>query len=599
MNKISRQTFVKQCANIGTVALIAPYSTSLLAGPAGSQSLRDSGPDNDLLQRMVKANDRLVSRLLQAGDVQRRRGNRGFATNFSFLSSSYCHPDSEHYQNPLIVPKLEKIAESLLELQNPDGTLDSGNLGSPPDTGFVLELLCPGVSVLMQNNSGILDKSKQDIRKFIVNAGEALSTGGIHTPNHRWVVCSALAGINALYPDQKYVDRINAWIADGVFIDSDGHYPERSGNYSPVENGAFITVGRLLDMPELFEPVRKNLEMTWYYMEPNGELATNDSRRQDQYSSRHILSYYMFYRFMANHDKDADFAAIAKHIETFEGFERAVVNRALVYFLEEPLYQKKLPESNQVNVDYEKLFETSHLLRIRREEKTITLFGGVDWPLIIASGRSCSPDFFAYRKGEAILKYMRLSSRFFSMGYFYSEGLKKEGGKYILYQKKEAPYYQPMPAEKRNARGEYELSRSIDGRFWSKMSFEDRPVSNVKTQDTTIILEEVDGRAELTFQVGGPDNVMVTIELCFKEGGQLSGVASSDDQAENYFLEEGKGKYRYGQDTIEFGPGTLANRYIGRLEGERYSTHRGTLRTDGMHVYLTGLTPFEHTLTFA
>ena len=147
------------------------------------------------------------------------------------------------------------------------------------------------------------------------------------------------------------------------------------------------------------------------------------------------------------------------------------------------------------------------------------------------------------------------------------------------------------------------------------MAFEDRPVSNVKTQETTIILEEDDGSAELTFQVGGPDNVMVTIELCFAEGGELSGAVASDAQAENYFrrsgagssdgqeqnyfLEEGLGQYRYGKDTINFGPGTLAHRYINRLEGERYSTHGGTLRTGGMHVYLTGTTPFRHTLTFS
>ena len=598
MNKLTRQTFIKQCTNIGTVALIAPYSTHLFAGIEGSSIPDDPGPDDDLIQRLLRANDRQVSKILQPVDIQERWNNRRYAYDFTVLSSSYCHPESEHYQNPLIVSKLEKIAASLLQLQNPDGTLDSGNLGSPPDTGFVLEPLCAGVSVLMQNNWEALDKTKQDLTRFIVNAGEALATGGIHTPNHRWVVCSALAWINSLYPDQKYVDRVNAWLADGIFIDSDGHYPERSRNYSAVENRSLITIGRLLGMPELFEPVRKNLEMTYYYMEPNGDLVTNDSRRQDQYSSKHILSFYLHYRYLAIQDNNGRFARITKLIETFDGFDQAILNHALVYFLEEPLFQKKLPEGHPVEVDYEKLFTTSHLLRIRREEKSITLFGGVDWPLIIASGRSNSPDFFAYRNGEAILKYARLSSRFFRMGYFYSEGIMKEGRKYILYQKKAAPYYQPMPAEKRNANGDYKLSQSIDGRFWSKMSFEDRPVSNVKTQETTITLEEVDGRAELTFRIGGPDNVMVTIELCFKEGGELSGAVTSEDQAENYFLEKGMGQYKYGNDTIHFGPGKVEHSYVNRLEGERYSTHRGTLRTDGMHVYLTGKTPFEHTLTF-
>ena len=578
--------------------MISPYSTRLIAGA------EDSAPgnnmlENDLFQRLVDANDRQVAKLLQSADTQRNRYTRGLGYQFAMLSASYCYPGSAHHQNPLVASHLEKIAQSLLEVQRPDGTINAGNLESPPDTAFVLEPLCAGMSLLMQNKSEALNKSKTGIRKFIVRAGEALTSGGVHTPNHRWVLCSALARINALYPEQEYIDRIHDWLGEGIFIDGDGHYPERSRNYSEVENKSLIALGRLLKMPSLFVPVRKNLEMTYYYMEPNGDLVTNDSRRQDQYSSKSIVSFYLHYRYMAIYDSNRDFAAITRFIETLERFEEEILNHALFYFIEEPLLQNKLPDSNLLPADYEKLFDTSHLARIRRGDTTITFFGGVDWPLIIASGRSGSPNFFAYMKGAAILKYMRLSSSFFGMGYFYSEDLKKQGGRYILHKKLEVPYYQPLPAEQRNARGDYELSPSIDGRYWNKMSFEKRPVSNVKTLETTVILEENEGRAELTFQVSGQEDVLVTIELCFKEGGELSGVTASDNQTDIHFLEQGMGHYRYGKDTIQFGPGVLAHKYINRLEGERYSTHHGTLRTEGMHVYLTGITPFEHKITFS
>ncbi|MCH5719095.1 hypothetical protein [Niabella hibiscisoli] len=149
--------------------------------------------------------------------------------------------------------------------------------------------------------------------------------------------------------------------------------------------------------------------------------------------------------------------------------------------MEDETLQQQLPVVAPMPNRYEKLFATSHLLRIKNNDTSVTYFGGVDWPLIIASGRSNSPDFFSYRKGNAILKYMRLSSGFFGMGYFYSEGLQKEGDSYVLRKTLQVPYYQPLPGEKRKTDGDYLLSPSVDGRFWNKMDFSNRPVSNVKT----------------------------------------------------------------------------------------------------------------------
>jgi hypothetical protein len=260
--------------------------------------------------------------------------------------------------------------------------------------------------------------------------------------------------------------------------------------------------------------------------------------------------------------------------------------------------QQQLPAAEVVPDRYEKLFSTSHLLRIKEKSTTVTLFGGTDQPLLIASGRSNSPDFFSYRKGDAILKYMRLSSNFFSMGYFYSDGLRKEGNSYVLRKKLEIPYYQPLPKEKRKANGDYKLSPSIDDRFWNKMDFSNRPVSNVKTLETIIRLTETRGAVELEFELKGMKGVPVTIELCFKEGGQLSGVTAADAN-DNSFLEQGTGEYRSGNDVITFGPGAVTHKQVMNLEGERYSTHFGTLRTKGEHVYITGTTPFKHKLMFS
>lgn len=552
--------------------------------------------DTDLLKRLVAANDRQAAQLLQAG-AEQSRFSRKTGYDLATLAASYCAVGSQYHGSDEIVSRLEKLAQLLLRMQTEDGTVDIGNLGSPPDTAFLLEPVCAAAYLLVHQSTTRLQQVNDNLKKFILKAGEALSTGGVHTPNHRWVVCAALARIHTLYPRQSYLDRINDWMGEGIFIDGDGHFPERSRNYAIVEDESLIAMARLLNKPALFEPVRKNLETTYYYMEPNGDLVVNDSRRQDQYTSKHIVTYYLAYRYMAIRDRNRNFAAITKLVEGMRGFEEEVLNRALFAFLEDPLLQKELPEPAALPVQFEKLFSHSNLLRIRRGPVTATLFGGVDWPLVIASGRSTSPNFFAYRKGAAILKYMRLSTSFFNTGYFYSEGIKKNGGGYLLSKKLEVPYYQPLPKKEQNPAGDYKLSPSIDDRFWNKMDFSNRPVSNVKTLQTGITLSEKEGAVELQFDVGGQKGVGVTIELCFQEGGKLTGVSEAGNQ--NYFLEQGQGEYALGNDTIRFGPGAVQHKTIINLEGERYSTHFGTLRTPGLHVYITGVTPFRHTITFS
>ncbi|WP_162054717.1 hypothetical protein [Pontibacter pamirensis] len=598
MRNISRQSFLKQSLGLSAIAILNPFGTNLLASPESGTSNNDKS-ENEFYRHLVQANDKRVAFIIEALNSEIKGLRRELGYDFATLAASYGAPLSRYHKSQELVPYMGKIIQFLLEVQGPDGTLDIGNLGSPPDTAFILEPLCVGTSLLQKNKAKALNEVKGEVKKFILKAGDALAKGGVHTPNHRWVVSSALARINALYPDPKFMNRIQDWLGEGIFIDKDGHYLERSRIYSEVIDRSLITMARLLNMPSLLVPVRKNLEMTYYYLEPNGDLVTTDSRRQDQFGSKTILDYYHHYRYLAILDNNKEFAAIAKFIEGVEGFEEEILSQSLFYFMEEPLLRKELPAPSPPPTNYEKFFTTSNLARIRRGDTTTTIFGGVDWPLVIGSGRSTSPNMFSFRKGDAILKYLRVSSNFFSTGYFRSEGLKKEGEKYVLYKKLEVPYYQPLSAALRKENGDYALSQSIDGRFWNKMDFENRPVSNVKTLETTVTVEEKEGNNELTFKVAGSDNVPVTIELCFKEGGKLVGVTPSDDQTGNNFLEQGMGKYQFGEQTITFGPGTLAHKRLRGLEGEMYTSHFGSLRTEGMHVYLTGFTPFEHKITIS
>ena len=592
MHKLNRTDFIKMTAATALLPLWSRIAAQAEAG-LGVKNFNDT----ELLKKLNEANDKQVELLLRSVQPGNLKFGRKIAYDFSVIAASYCSSGSGYYQSTSLVSKLLLLIQFLADSQSADGTVNVGNLESPPDTAFLMEILGAAAAILLQNKSAELSKVNEVMKNVLTLAGDGLAKGGVHTPNHRWVVCAALAQINVLYPHKKYVEKIEDWLAEGVYNDKEGNYPERSGTYSAVENAALITISRLLKKPSLLEPVRKNLELFFYHIELNGDLVSNESRRQDQYVARRSTLFYLQYRYMAIRDNDKHFAAIARMIEGLKGFNEDVLDKSLFYFLEKEVLQKQLPAASGLPDSYEKLFTTSQLLRIRRKTITTTLFGGVDWPLIIASGRSNSPDFFSYRKGEAILKYMRLSCNFFSMGYFYSEGIRKEDNKYVLHKKLEVPYYQPLPKDKRNSQGDYKLTPSIDDRFWNKMDFKNRPISNVKTLETTITFIEINGTVELNFHITGLKDVPVVLELCFMEGGKLRGVSVGDNQ--DSFLEKDYAEYQLGNDTIRFGPGTVTHKSITDLEGERYATHFGSLRTKGMHVYLTGVTPFKHKLTFS
>jgi len=562
-----------------------------IAAPA----IKSEPIDGDVYPALVKANDAQVPTLMNAASTANpaRGGIRRIAGDVEGLMAAFCAPESSHYRSQALIPPMENATRVLLEAQYPDGTIDSGNLQSPPDTGFVVEVLATTLAVAKRNDSPLINKTRENIQKFLVAAGEALSTGGIHTPNHRWVVCNALALTNAVLPNPKYVKRIDDWLGEGIDIDSDGQFCERSaGIYSRVSVYGLLGVARLLNRPALLDPVRRNLEMNIFYTHPDGEIETVGSRRQDQNMTSRVAGYYAEYRYLAIKDGNKRFAAMARMIEGM-GIEKSGLTGKLIDFLENPVLKEKLPEGGEVPSDYAKVFPVTALARVRRGNVSATIYGGSDWPLGVASGLASNPTFFNFRKGQAVLESVRMVPQFFSKGCFRSTGLKVNGNVYDLEQRLEVPYYQPLAQADRNPTGQYPLTQAED-RYWSKLNFPKRRMSEVKTLDQKVTITEKGGIFELDFSVMGPTGVPVTIELSFRKGGKFEGVRPT--QTEGSFIDAPVARYRVGSDVIEFGPGkSLHERFS--MEGASYTAHRGTLKTTGDCVYITAYTPFREKVT--
>src|SRR4051812_19399460 len=175
MAKMSRSRFLKRSLKAGAGIVIGSISSTALSEKKNVDRLKN---DSDLFERMVIANDKYVKILVQSN---RQGTGRRLGHDFASISAAYAVPQSAYYHNQQVVPQLESLVKALMSYQAPDGTLNLGNLESPPDTGFLLETVTAGAYILLKDNSSALQPVNSDVKKFIVKAADALAVGGVHT----------------------------------------------------------------------------------------------------------------------------------------------------------------------------------------------------------------------------------------------------------------------------------------------------------------------------------------------------------------------------------------------------------------------------------
>lgn len=90
--------------------------------------------------------------------------------------------------------------------------------------------------------------------------------------------------------------------------------------------------------------------------------------------------------------------------------------------------------------------------------------------------------------------------------------------------------------------------------------------SNIQTLEQKVTVSENAGVFELAFDVRGHDRVPVTIELTFWRDGELEGVEPGTRRPKLYFLRQGTGRFRVGNDVITSRPGRTDHEMI-RMDG--------------------------------
>ncbi len=513
--------------------------------------------------KVTDSANKFVGGYMNDMEIPNPHSTSGFIMKASMLIAC---PESSHYQSKELLKEVEAAAGALLKMQHDDGTIDllETNFHSTPDTAFLLENIVPAYKFLKQLNVNGSETTLDLLKTFLKKAGEALSVGGIHTPNHRWVVSAALTKLNELFPDSRYTSRIQQWLAEQIDVDPDGQYTEKSTNsYSPIVDRSLIIMAKGLNKPELFDPVRKNLTMTLYYVHPNGEVVTEASNRQDKGSIGNMAKYYYCYRYMAILDKNGEMAAMCRLIE--KTCPKEQLAGYLDYFLEDPMLWNELPVSKNLPTGYAKVFPYSGVVRIRRNNWDSTLL-------------SNNASWLTFHKGNAILQGMRIATSFFGKGQFETDRIEQKGDTWVMHKSLDGPYYQPVSKEETAPDGD-----------WNKMPKDNRQQSEVQRLDTTIKIKEVANGLQIDIDIAGTEGVPVALELIFRAGGTLAGVTKLPKKENTYLLSGESGSYTVDADTIHFGPGKAEHKGVqlrGALPGMDMPT-----------VYLTGFTPFKHRIS--
>lgn len=543
------------------------------AALAMQQSAFADTTSSALESTVVKRHDESVARLLE-GQVNDSSSpyhggypdatdlhNPGTASGLiDAFNAAFHHPASKYYRSALMLERLKSAADFYSRSMTPDGNIDLliTNFNSPPDTAFSVLNLATAVHIAREKKTSEVEKILQPI---LTRCAHALRVGGVHTPNHRWVVSSALSQINALYPDPALVKRIDQWLAEGIDIDADGQFDERSTLvYNPVTTRAFITMAAKLKRPELLDPVRKNLMSAIYFMHPDGEMITEISRRQDRNTRGDIGVYWKPAHYLAYHDNNGLFANIAaRYAPRYAG---------LSALMEYPELLKPLPAITPFPENYEKVMSALQVVRVRRGENSAT---------IMLRGDS---RFFQFRRGGAVIQAVRFASAFFGRAQFVPQTFAREGTGWVLRQSLTGPYYQPLNPPHHVGAMEWDTTRP------------ERARTEIGRLEQVATVTETEKGFRLRLQAHGTKGVPVAVEVSIRgqEGLQLDGLLRAPDANDAFILPSGFATVKSASGTVRFGPGTRAHRYT-QVRGAQP-------KMPGASVYVTGYTPFDHTLDF-
>jgi len=540
------------------------------------------------------------------------QGDAGFVTRvaYRFLAAVALGDEQRIATARDLLPRAVLAADAMIRAQRPGGLLDliTVNIDSGPDTGFTVQQLCTVVELarlratevaatLAKSPSGDWLQPTQvgfapvaagsnrqadpnwaallsKIEQFIRRAVPGMMDGGFHTPNHRWVIAAALSQAARLFPDLDVRRAVDAYLAEGVDLDAEGFFIERSvGVYDAVNTRSLLLIAENYGWPGALEAVERNLSLDLRLLHADGTAETGLSRRQD-YGTREVAlglapCYLLYHGLRPN----PLFSRAAQWL-----WEQAPTPAGHLEWLLYPLfkYGDPAPADASLPDDFTLHLPANGIYRVRRGPLSASFFQDATRLL-------------SFTFGAAELTSLKIDATYFGgdCGRFIGDRLEVKGGRVVLWSEGrrrarrpgyELPLGRPVPPEQWTAMIAERKLRTLPPLF---SLLEAREVADDRGRGFDLRLRTLDGL----------DGVAVQLAFDFPPGGvwETADTRTKPVAGQTIFLKQGRGAMRYGNDVIEIGPGAAAHSMWQMREAEPAPNH--------VRVLLALLTPVDHAFT--
>ncbi len=290
------------------------------------------------------------------------------------MLSGLMNEDSAWYASDTLKACIDQGLSYVEKRQRADGLFDYEicNFDSPPDTAFILKKVLPTYAFLKKTGKYAAFEAR--LEAILKKGVQGLMLGGFHTPNHRWAIASVLASCGALWGEGAYLREAERYLAEGIDINGDGEYAERSsGNYNRVNNDSMLMLAQALNNPVFEEYAARNLTMMLSYIEPDGSIFTENSTRFDKDLRVFPRYYYWQYLLLGHKLQREDFLQAARAI-----MERVVRDNLrapdiLIQFMNQPELIPVADTPRGAMPHPSRFFQNSGVVRDNTEDRSVTV----------------------------------------------------------------------------------------------------------------------------------------------------------------------------------------------------------------------------------
>ncbi len=485
------------------------------------------------------------------------------------LGYAWLSKGSYYHDNPKILERILLAASFFRSIRRPSGRFDliTTNWDCGPMTAFLIEAIASVVSATRDSALEGSDDIAVEWGEIIQSAVPGMVSGGFHTPNHRWVLTSALSQALRLFPDLDALSEIESYLAETVDISPDGEYTERStAVYNAICNRSLRLTAESAGRPDLLDAVRRNLDASYHLLHADGTVVTSLSNRQDRGQRVVPVSMLDSYYALSRIDNNGFYASVADWLATYQ---RAAIPWSLEPFITHPEWIQDDVERAPLPESYTHHMPSSGIWRVRQGETSATASIGITTP-------------FSIRRGDIELG-IKVCATYFSRAQFKGDRMEPvDDGVRLIFEGKqphrESPgYWHPV-------------NRPVSMEAYREVMAE-REFTAYPRLEMSLDIQDVDGGFDLRLVTSEPfDNIPLEVLFAFSPSGTLhsESLIADGEAGQTAFLRSGFATYHKGADAISIGPGAI---------GHRMQNMRGSEPEPGaFRVLTTHRVPVDHTI---